>query len=146
MRDSSYTLSEAHSPMSQAERRRGFTAIWLLAVMTVGLVGQGTVWAQGEERSMVVSVLDSSGAPVEGLAPTDFVIAEDGTEREVLRVEPATTPMQLAVLVDRGHRELPIRADYVGKNVPTSRNEEVDVHLVEIDGTDEVVLGRRNEA
>ncbi len=100
MRDSSYTLSEAHSPMSQAERRRGFTAIWLLAVMTVGLVGQGTVWAQGEERSMVVSVLDSSGAPVEGLAPTDFVIAEDGTEREVLRVEPATTPMQLAVLVD----------------------------------------------
>ncbi len=54
--------------------------------------------------------------------------------------------IQLAVLVDRGHRELPIRADYVGKNVPTSRNEEVDVHLVEIDGTDEVVLGRRNEA
>ncbi len=54
--------------------------------------------------------------------------------------------IQLAVLVDRGHRELPIRADYVGKNVPTSRNEEVDVHLVEIDGTDEVVLGRRNDA
>ncbi len=49
---------------------------------------------------MLVSVLDSSGIPVEGLAPSDFVIEEDGTEREVLRVEPATTPMQLAVLVD----------------------------------------------
>lgn len=46
--------------------------------------------------------------------------------------------IQLVVLVDRGHRELPIRADYVGKNVPTSRKEKVQVHLVEIDGRDEV--------
>jgi pyrimidine operon attenuation protein/uracil phosphoribosyltransferase len=50
--------------------------------------------------------------------------------------------IQLAVLVDRGHRELPIRADYVGKNVPTSRTERVQVHLVEIDNLDEVVLVR----
>lgn len=51
--------------------------------------------------------------------------------------------IQLAVLVDRGHRELPIRADFVGKNVPTSRSERVDVRLLEIDGTpDEVVIGR----
>ena len=49
---------------------------------------------------MFVTVLDSSGAPVEGLAPVDFVIEEDGTEREVLRVERATAPLQLAVLVD----------------------------------------------
>jgi pyrimidine operon attenuation protein/uracil phosphoribosyltransferase len=48
--------------------------------------------------------------------------------------------VQLAVLVDRGHRELPIRPDFVGKNVPTSRNERVDVRLVEIDGFDEVTL------
>jgi pyrimidine operon attenuation protein/uracil phosphoribosyltransferase len=48
--------------------------------------------------------------------------------------------VQLAVLVDRGHRELPIRADYVGKNVPTSRSQKVEVHLTEIDGIDEVVL------
>ena len=48
--------------------------------------------------------------------------------------------IQLAVLVDRGHRELPIRADYVGKNVPTSRQETVQVRLVETDGRDEVVL------
>ena len=42
--------------------------------------------------------------------------------------------IQLAVLVDRGHRELPIRADYVGKNVPTSRSERISVHVEEIDG------------
>src|SRR3954451_22707319 len=48
--------------------------------------------------------------------------------------------VQLAVLVDRGHRELPIRADYVGKNVPTSRSQKVSVRLAEIDGADEVLL------
>jgi len=54
--------------------------------------------------------------------------------------------VQLAVVVDRGHRELPIRADYVGKNVPTSDNESVAVNIVEKDGADEVLiqsLGRR---
>lgn len=50
--------------------------------------------------------------------------------------------VQVMVLVDRGHRELPIRADYVGKNVPTSREEDVAVRLVEVDGVDEVVLSR----
>jgi len=48
--------------------------------------------------------------------------------------------IQLAVLVDRGHRELPIRADYVGKNIPSSRDEEIQVHLVETDGSDEVII------
>ena len=48
--------------------------------------------------------------------------------------------IQLVVLVDRGHRELPIKADYVGKNVPTSRRETVQVRLAEIDGVDEVLL------
>ncbi|MBI4277234.1 MAG: bifunctional pyr operon transcriptional regulator/uracil phosphoribosyltransferase PyrR [Armatimonadetes bacterium] len=48
--------------------------------------------------------------------------------------------IQLAVLVDRGHRELPIRPDYVGKNLPTSRRELVTVRLVERDGVDEVVI------
>jgi pyrimidine operon attenuation protein / uracil phosphoribosyltransferase len=52
--------------------------------------------------------------------------------------------VQLAVLVDRGHRELPIRADYVGKNVPTSRSEEVHVLLTETDDRDAVVLDRRD--
>ena len=48
--------------------------------------------------------------------------------------------IQLAVLVDRGHRELPIRADYVGKNVPTSKNEFISVKLSEIDGEDSVTI------
>ncbi|MDR0297352.1 MAG: bifunctional pyr operon transcriptional regulator/uracil phosphoribosyltransferase PyrR [Streptococcaceae bacterium] len=48
--------------------------------------------------------------------------------------------VQLVVLVDRGHRELPIRPDYVGKNIPTSREEEVIVHVSEIDGEDSVTL------
>jgi pyrimidine operon attenuation protein / uracil phosphoribosyltransferase len=48
--------------------------------------------------------------------------------------------VQLAVLVDRGHRELPIRADYVGKNVPTARTQQVKVKLAETDGVDEVVV------
>ena len=54
--------------------------------------------------------------------------------------------VQLAVLVDRGHRELPIRADYVGKNLPTSLREAVKVNLVEIDGQDAVLLGERDAA
>lgn len=48
--------------------------------------------------------------------------------------------VQLAVLVDRGHRELPLRADYVGKNIPTARDEDVDVRLAEHDGADCVVV------
>ncbi len=48
--------------------------------------------------------------------------------------------VQLAVLVDRGHRELPIRADFVGKNLPTAHSERVHVHLAEIDGEDAVVI------
>ena len=48
--------------------------------------------------------------------------------------------IQLAVLIDRGHRELPIRADYVGKNIPSSRHEEIKVRLKETDGVDEVAI------
>jgi pyrimidine operon attenuation protein/uracil phosphoribosyltransferase len=54
--------------------------------------------------------------------------------------------VQLAVLVDRGHRELPIRADYVGKNLPTSRDQSVRVHLDEVDGVDEVLITERGSA
>jgi pyrimidine operon attenuation protein / uracil phosphoribosyltransferase len=54
--------------------------------------------------------------------------------------------IQLAVLVDRGHRELPIRADYVGKNIPTAFNETVEVRLAESDGADEVVIIEKDQA
>lgn len=48
--------------------------------------------------------------------------------------------IQLAVLVDRGHRELPIRADYIGKNIPSARSEEIKVELIETDGVDQVAI------
>jgi pyrimidine operon attenuation protein/uracil phosphoribosyltransferase len=51
--------------------------------------------------------------------------------------------VQLAVLIDRGHRELPIRPDYIGKNVPTSRSEIVSVNFIEVDGLDQVVINEK---
>lgn len=53
--------------------------------------------------------------------------------------------VQLAVLVDRGHRELPIAADYVGKHIPTSRSENVEVRVKELDGEDKVIICERTE-
>ena len=94
-----------------------------------------------EERAGDV---DRDGAEQRGAAPDlagnqiDDMAAFDGRLRDLGR--PAR--VQLAVLVDRGHRELPIRADYVGKNVPTSRDEGVSVQLTEIDAVDAVVLHR----
>jgi pyrimidine operon attenuation protein / uracil phosphoribosyltransferase len=54
--------------------------------------------------------------------------------------------VQLAVLADRGHRELPIRPDYVGKNLPTARSERVNVRVAELDGEDEVTISATQEA
>ena len=74
---------------------------------------------------------------------TDDVIYTGRTVRAALDAilsRGRASKIQLAVLVDRGHRELPIRADYVGKNVPTSRNEIIKVNLKEIDGSDNVEL------
>ena len=55
------------------------------------------------------------------------------------------TAIQLSVLIDRGHRELPIRADYVGKNVPTSSKESVNVKVMELDDADQVVIREEKE-
>ena len=74
---------------------------------------------------------------------TDDVIYTGRTARAALDAilsKGRASKIQLAVLVDRGHRELPIRPDYVGKNVPTSRNEIVKVRLLETDGADSVEL------
>ncbi len=74
---------------------------------------------------------------------TDDVIFTGRTVRAALDAilsKGRAAKIQLAVLVDRGHRELPIRADYVGKNVPTSRNEIIKVRLSETDGADCVEL------
>lgn len=88
------------------------------------------------------------------LAATTVVIVDDVlyTGRTVRAAMDALVDVgrpaavRLAVLVDRGHRELPIRADHVGKNVPTARDEIVHVRLRETDGTDEVVIERREAA
>ena len=53
--------------------------------------------------------------------------------------------IQLAVLIDRGHRELPIRPDYVGKNIPTSKDESVEVNIMETDDTEEVIVIEKNK-
>jgi pyrimidine operon attenuation protein/uracil phosphoribosyltransferase len=53
--------------------------------------------------------------------------------------------VQLAVLIDRGHRELPIRADFVGKNLPTQRTERINVKLAELDGEDAVAIAKGDE-
>lgn len=85
--------------------------------------------------------------PIEGktLVLVDDVLFTGRTIRSAIEAlydlgRPAC--IQLATLVDRGHRELPIRADYVGKNVPTSLQENIKVSVTEIDGVDEVVLER----
>ena len=63
------------------------------------------------------------------------------TGRTIRAALDAVMDIQLAVLIDRGHRELPIRADFAGKNVPTSHKEAINVYLAEEDGIDEVAIG-----
>lgn len=85
---------------------------------------------------------------IPGLAGCTVVIVDDVlyTGRSVRAAIEAVSRMgraariQLAVLIDRGHRELPIRPDYVGKNLPTAQNERVQVHLRETDGRDQVTI------
>jgi hypothetical protein len=73
----------------------------VLSALALGLLASPhAALAQTTERSMVVSVVDQSGAPVSGLGPTDFIVREDNVSREVLRVAPADEPMQVAILVD----------------------------------------------
>ena len=101
-----------------------------------------TMRARGKEASFPVDINGSK------LVLVDDVLFTGRTARAALdAVTDLGRPLsvQLAVLVDRGHRELPIRADYVGKNIPTSLGERVRVRLTETDGRDEVVLVREPE-
>ena len=90
------------------------------------------------------------GFPVDGatVVIVDDVLYTGRTVRAAIEAlfsfgRPAT--VRLAVLADRGHRELPIRPDYVGKNLPTSRSERVNVRVAEIDDVDEVTISTRAE-
>jgi len=94
-------------------------------------------------RALMPTVIPSLGVEGRDVILVDDVLFSGRTIRAALDAlgeigRPKT--VQLAILVDRGHRELPIRADYVGKNIPTSREQSVVVHLVELDGVDEVVV------
>lgn len=98
-------------------------------------------------RALAPTELPDSGIHEKDVVLVDDVLFSGRTIRAALDAlaehgRPRT--VQLAVLVDRGHRELPIRADYVGKNVPTSRQERVKVLLSEIDGQDEVRIEGRS--
>ncbi|AER66830.1 Uracil phosphoribosyltransferase [Thermovirga lienii DSM 17291] len=97
-------------------------------------------------------VVHSTGIPVDitgkNVILVDDVLYTGRTVRAALDAlmdlgRPAS--VQLCVLIDRGHRELPIHPDYVGKNIPTSKNEIVEVRVEELDGVDEVVICERGE-
>jgi pyrimidine operon attenuation protein/uracil phosphoribosyltransferase len=94
-------------------------------------------------RTIAVTALPDGGIDDRVVVLVDDVLFSGRTIRAALdALSDLGRPraVQLAVLVDRGHRELPIRADYVGKNLPTSLGERVRVALVETDGRDEVVI------
>lgn len=95
-------------------------------------------------RALMPTVIPPSGIDGKLVVLVDDVFFSGRTIRAALdAINELGRPriVQLAVLVDRGHRQLPIRADYVGKNLPTSLEEKVSVELIEIDGADQVTLG-----
>lgn len=94
-------------------------------------------------RALEPTVLPDAGIDDRLVVLVDDVLYSGRSVRaalDALRDLGRPRAVQLAVLVDRGHRELPIRADFVGKNVPTARSQQVRVHLAEIDGVDEVLV------
>ena len=98
-------------------------------------------------RALEETVLPESGIEGATVVLVDDVLYSGRTVRaalDALREHGRPAVVQLAVLVDRGHRRLPIRADYVGKNIPTALADDVAVRLAEIDGVDGVDLTRGN--
>jgi pyrimidine operon attenuation protein/uracil phosphoribosyltransferase len=100
-------------------------------------------------QDSVLSALSSERVHDRSIVLVDDVLFHGRTVRaaiEALVASGRPRRIQLAVLVDRGHRDLPIRPDYVGKNVPTSLNEWIEVHLSEVDGEDAVRILERSPA
>jgi pyrimidine operon attenuation protein / uracil phosphoribosyltransferase len=99
-------------------------------------------------RSQAPRPLGPTEVPPGGIDGQRVILVDDVLFRgrtvraalDALRDVGRPSAVQLAVLVDRGHRELPIRADYVGKNLPTALDEQVQVRLAEVDGTDGVMI------
>lgn len=104
-------------------------------------------------RTSVHRALKPTRVPREGIDDTVVILVDDvlysgrtiRAALDALRDIGRARTVQLAVLIDRGHRQLPIRADYVGKNIPTATSEDVVVELEELDGQDRVVLHRTLE-
>lgn len=99
-------------------------------------------------RSKPIRALGRTSLPLSGIDGKTVVLVDDvlysgrtvNAALDALKDIGRPGRVQLAVLVDRGHRELPIRADFVGKNLPTSRSERVTVRIEELDGVDEVTI------
>lgn len=151
------------------EKNRGIGNVVLIGIRTRGVPLCERIAAQLEaieNQKMVVGALDIAlhrdDFHLRAAAPQKSTIPFDVTGKTVVLVDdvlftgrtiraaldalndfgrPAC--VQLAVLVDRGHRELPIRADYVGKNVPTAREENIAVKIDEVDGEDVVLMARK---
>ena len=103
---------------------------------------------RGPARALEDTAVPEGGIDGKLVVLVDDVLMSGRTTRaalDALRDEGRPRAVQLAVLVDRGHRELPIRADYVGKNVPTSRSERILVRFTEHDGADGVLIERGTE-
>jgi len=149
------------------ERNRGARQLAIIGVHTRGVPlahRLGRLIAQIEGHEMRVGELDIAGHRDDrpgGDEESRTRIGFEVTGRKVVLVDEVLytgrtvraaldalmehgrpAQVQLAVLVDRGHRELPVRADYVGKNVPTSRRERVRVHLSDTDGEEAVFIER----
>ncbi|MEJ6012381.1 bifunctional pyr operon transcriptional regulator/uracil phosphoribosyltransferase PyrR [Corynebacterium sp. H127] len=98
-------------------------------------------------RALLPTFMPEDGIDEATVILVDDVLFSGRTIRaalDALRDEGRPAMIQLAVLVDRGHRQLPIRADYVGKNLPTAKGEDVTVWLQEIDGRDAVTITRES--
>lgn len=95
-------------------------------------------------RAVGTTTIPTSGVTGKTVVLIDDVLFSGRTIRaalDALNDHGRPAAVRLAVLVDRGHRQLPIRADYVGKNLPTALTERISVRLIEVDGVDEVVIG-----
>jgi pyrimidine operon attenuation protein/uracil phosphoribosyltransferase len=127
-----------------AERIREFTEIAVpTGVLDVTLYRDDL--RRRPNRPLLRTALPEDGVDDQVVILVDDVLFSGrtiGAALDALRDIGRPRAVQLAALIDRGHRELPIRADYVGKNVPTSRDEEIAVLLTETDGRDAVLLRR----
>ena len=139
------------------EKNKGAEHLLLAGVKTRGIyLAQRIAAKLGEVEGKAPPVLELDVTPWRDLDPriagatviiVDDVLYTGRTVRaaiEAISHRGRAERIQLAVLVDRGHRELPLRPDYIGKNLPTARDERVFVRLTEVDGEDSVNIQARN--